>query len=302
MVAAARESTRFPAARTVTYSVLGIPVAFTSDVEEAHARVHGSYGSFESVPAAEPVLLELLQLPEGQGFAVRDSGGYERSWPQAEAATVDVLNRLTALMFGTLHERRRVLAVHAAALVHRDGALIVAGKSGAGKTTVSLGLVRRGLGLLSDELAVLETETGAVLPYRRSLHIRPQTVGLVPELGFLEERPRHQLGGGIEWALSQEELGHVLPAASAVAAPLRAVLLLDGTPDPGRPGTVTPLPPAVAALELLRSTWKASIDFDGTMATIVRLVSQARCGRLTVGELESTLDAVTGWLEDGRDG
>jgi hypothetical protein len=301
MVTPARVSTRSPAVRTVTYSVLGIPIAFTSDVEEALERIHDSYGSFESGAEPDPLSIELLRLPDGEGCSVRDSGGYERSWPQAEAAIVDVLNRLTALMFGTLHERRRVLAVHAAALVHRDGALIVAGKSGAGKTTVALGLVRRGLGLLSDELAVLETETGVVLPYRRSLHVRPQTVDLVPELGFLEERPRHQLGGGIEWALSQDELGQVLSAAAAVAAPLRAVLLLDGTPDPGRSGILTPLPPAVAALELLRSTWKASIDFEGTMATIVRLVSQARCGRLAVGELESTLDAVTGWLEDGSD-
>jgi hypothetical protein len=301
MVAAARESTRSPAARTVTYSVLGLPISFTSDVGAALERIHDSYGSFESGAEPDPLSIELLRLPDGEGFSVRDSGGYERSWPHAEAAIVDVLNRLTALMFGTLHERRRVLAVHAAALVDGNCALIVAGRSGAGKTTLAVGLVRRGLGLLSDELAVLETETGVVLPYRRSLHVRPQTVDLVPELGFLEERPRHQLGGGIEWALSQDELGKRIPGARAIAAPLRGVLLLDGTPDPARPGTVVPLPPAVAAMELLRSTWKASIDFDGTMATLARLVGDARCGRLQMGELESTLDAVTTWLEAGHD-
>jgi hypothetical protein len=284
--------------------VLGVPISFTSDVEEALERIHASYGSFASSSDPEPseaVLLELLRRPDGDGFSVRDSGGYERSWSHAETAVVDSLNRLTALVFGHLHTRRRVLAVHAAALVDREGALIVAGRSGGGKTTLALGLVQRGLGLLSDELAVLETETGVVLPYRRSLHIRPGTVGLVPELDFLHERPRHQLGGGIEWALTQDELGQVLPAAPAAAAPLRAVLLLDGAPDPARTGAVLPLPPAVAAMELLRSTWKASIDFDGTMAAVVHLVAGARCGRLEVGELESTLDAVTGWLEEDRD-
>jgi hypothetical protein len=290
----------------VTYSVLGVPISFSSDVEEALERIDASYRPFESesdaeteAPGFEPVLLELRRLSDEEGFSVRDSGGYEQSWLDAEAAVIDSLNRLTALVLANLHARRRVLAVHAAAVVHRGEALIVAGPSGAGKTTLGIGLARRGLGLLSDELAVIDTDTGVVLPYRRSLHVRPQTVDLLPELDFLRARPRHQLGGGIEWALTPDEFELALPAGLGAAAPLRSVLLLDGVPNPSRVGGVTPIPAALAAMELLRSTWKASIDFDGTMTGVVGVVGGARCGRLEVGELESTLDAVTRWLEEG---
>jgi hypothetical protein len=174
----------------------------------------------------------------------------------------------------------------------------VSGPSRGGKTTVSLGLVRRGLGLLSDEFAVIEIDSGLVLPYRRSLHIRPDTIELVPELGFLRARPRHALGGGIEWALTPGELGDVLPGGLGAPAPLRFVLILDGVPDPARPGTVTPIPRAVAALELLRSTWKTWVDFDGTLDAMASLVSEARCARLQVGGLESTLDAILSWVDE----
>ena len=100
-------------------------------------------------------------------------------------------------------------AIHAASLAHSGGALIVAGETGRGKTT--LGLVRRGLGLLSDEIALVERDEARILPYRRSLHVRPGTPELIPELGFLLERPRNQLGGGIEWTLPPWELECAFP-------------------------------------------------------------------------------------------
>jgi len=286
--------------RSLSYAVLGISIVFTSNVDDALERIDGSYGSFAESPepATEPLFVELLRHPDGETFTVRDTSSAERSWTSADAAMVDSLNRLTALVLAALHERRQILAVHAAAVVIRSGALIVAGRSGGGKTTLALGLVRRGLGLLSDELAVIETDTRLVLPYRRSLHIRPDTVELVPELGFLLGRPRHELGGGIEWALAPDELGDTLPGGLGAAAPLRFVLILDGLPDGSRSGAVTPISRAVAALELLRSTWKASVDFDGTLDAIVPLVADARCATLEVGALEPTLDAVVAWLEE----
>jgi hypothetical protein len=190
-----------------------------------------------------------------------------------------------------------IYAIHAGAVVYQGGALMIAGRSGQGKTTLVLGLLRRGLGLLSDEFAIADPASQQIVPYRRSLHIRPGTLELIPELRFLYDRPQHQLGGGIEWALGPQELERSLPGCLAESAPLRYVLLLDGTPQPEQAPTITSVSPALATIALLRGTWAASVDFAGGLAQVGRLLDGAACARLRAGGLEATLDSITHWLE-----
>jgi hypothetical protein len=282
---------------TARYSVLGIPVIVSSDVAEALDRVAETYGAFRHDEGAldGALFVELERLDGEHAYIVRDSGGYMGRWPDSGSAVVDLLGRIVQGVLARLYARG-VHAIHAAALAYCGSALIVAGKSGQGKTTLALGLLRRGLSLLSDEFAIVDTDTPRILPYRRGLHIRPGTPELVPELSFLSDRPQHQLGGGIEWALAQADLERAFPGCLAPAAPLRYVLLLDGPPQPGRAPAIEPAPAAVAAMELLRGTWAASRDFAGALARIARLMDGVVCGRLRVGALDPTLDCVTSWM------
>ena len=160
-----------------------------------------------------------------------------------------------------------------------------------------LGLLRRGLGLLSDEFAIADSAQQLIQPYRRSLHIRPGTPELIPELAFLRDRPQQRLGGGIEWSLAPDQLAQALPGGLASAAPPRYVLLLDGPPRPQADPALVPIPAAVATIELLRGTWAASVDFDGGLARIGRLLDGVACARLRAGALEPTLDVLMQWLE-----
>ena len=64
--------------------------------------------------------------------------------------------------------------LHAGAVVTPGGAaLLIAGPSGFGKTSLTLELLVRGLGFLSDDYAPIDLATGSVHPY-------PRTVGLLP--------------------------------------------------------------------------------------------------------------------------
>ena len=193
-----------------------------------------------------------------------------------------------------------IYAIHAGAVVYKGAALIIAGRSGQGKTTLVLGLLRRGLGLLSDEFAIADSAQPLILPYRRSLHIRPGTPELIPELAFLRDQPQQRLGGGIEWSLAPDQLARALPGGLASAAPPRYVLLLDGPPRPQADPALVPIPAAVATIELLRGTWAASVDFAGGLARIGRLLDGVACARLRAGALEPTLDMLMQWLEAQR--
>jgi hypothetical protein len=289
-----------PTLLTAWYSVLGIPVAIMSDEPEVLLRVDETYAAFRATPAigGEVIALRLLRAQVEPAYIVSDATR-SRRWPTYANALLDLLDRLVHALLARLLAQG-IYVVHAGAVVFHGGALALAGRSGQGKTTLTLGLLRRGLGLLSDEFAVVEPTERLLLPYHRSLHVRPGTPELIPELRFLQQRPRHELGGGSEWALTPADLEYALPGCLATAAPLRYVLLLEGAPSADRTPAITPIPAALAALELLRGAWAASVDFDGTLAQIGRLLNDVPCARLRGGALEPTLDAILSWLEAHR--
>jgi hypothetical protein len=292
---------------TAWYSVLGAPFAVVSDVAEALLQVDETYMAFRAAPGAldQAIVLRLQRIPAEAAFLVSDStdgivtNGRARRWPAYQDALLDLFDRLVHALLARLLSQG-LYAIHAGAAVYRGGALMLAGRSGQGKTTLTLGLLRRGLGLLSDEFAVVEPVARQVVPYHRSLHVRPGTLDLIPELGFLRERPRQQMGGGSEWAVAPRDLERSLPGCLAQAAPLRYILLLDGTPHTDTRPTITAAPAALAALELLRGTWAASVDFAGALTSISKLLENIPCARLQVGALEPTLDVVISWLEASR--
>jgi hypothetical protein len=289
-----------PAPSTAWYVLLGISATVTSDVPDALRRVDESYAAFRAPPAtADAVIaLALLRAPAESAYVVSDAAGARR-WPDYQAALLDLFDRLVHALLGHLLAQG-IYVVHAGAVVFQGGALALAGRSGQGKTTLTLGLLRRGLGLLSDEFAVVEPTERRLMPYHRSLHVRPGTPELIPELRFLHERPRHQLGGGSEWAVTPRDLEQAMPGCLALAAPLRYVLLLEGTPRADQSPAIMPIPAALAALELLRGAWAASVDFDSALAQVGRLLDGVACARLRVGPLEPTLDAILAWLEARR--
>jgi len=286
------------------YLVLGVPIVVGADDAEALELVDATYAGFrQDIDALEPAFTaELLQIEADASAGphpavlVRDSQGYLRAWPDAHAAAIDLLDRIVHGVLAELH-KRDIYAIHAGATVYRGAALIVAGRSGQGKTTLTLGLLQRGLGLLSDELAVIDPASQQIIPYRRSVHVRPGTPELIPELSFLSQQPQLRLGGGIEWSLTPAALAQAFPGCLAPGAPLRYVLLLDGTPQPGGMAAIAPVPAALATMELLRGTWAASRDFGGGLARLSQLMNGVVCGRLRAGGLEPTLDTIIGWLE-----
>src|SRR5207247_1335232 len=60
-------------------------------------------------------------------------------------------------------------------------AALLCGDGGAGKSTLTLALLRRGCAYLSDEVALLDLTAGNVRAYPRSLGIREGTLSLIGE-------------------------------------------------------------------------------------------------------------------------
>jgi hypothetical protein len=281
----------------IRYDVLGVLVELVSDDAAITEVIEASYGIFRSEAAVADGAEAAVRLSVERtkaGWLV--AGGTDKpvTCLGADIAAIHTLDRLVDSVQRGLHARG-LISIHSAAVATPGGIVVIAGASGQGKSTVALGLAHRGFGLLSDELAILDRD-GMVLPYPRSVHVRPATLDLIPALGFLAERPRLTLGGGSEWALTPAELRDRWGGTPPTAGPLAAIILLDGVPGANEP-SLTAISPAIASLELTRSSWAASVKFGNTLARLATFASTVPCARLRSGPLERTLDVVTDRLD-----
>jgi hypothetical protein len=301
-----RPADRAALGRTLRYDVRGVWLEVTSNIETVLDVVDATYAAYRmdngiaGPPAPDETLsFSLMVAARGEPCLLHVPGGRIEALESPAVGLLALLEAMVGEIVAASH-RRGILAVHAGAVAGPAGATIIAGRSGQGKTTLVLGLVRHGFGLLSDELALLDPAAGLVRAYRRSAHVRPATLELIPELGPLADRPVHRLGGGVEWTVRPQEIAALLGGRLSDDAPLGAVILLDGAPDPTNAPRLTEVAAAVATLELLRTTWAASIDFRGTLTTLGTMLAEVPCFRLAVGDFEATVTSVAERAERGR--
>jgi hypothetical protein len=281
---------------SVHLDVIGVRIALESSLSSVLECVADTYWSFGAPPSLDEGSLVLGLDPIADGFRLRDSRGVTQGFKDEHSALLGTLERITQIVLGQL-TAAGILAVHAAAAVHRGETIIMAGRSGSGKTTLVLGLLSRGLTLLSDELALIAKGDGMVLPYPRSIHVRPGTPELIPALAYLSSKPPRHLGGGIKWSVNSAALDRAIPGCMAGPAPARHILLLE-PPAPGhRVAELVPIAPAVTVVELLRGAPAVAFGLGPVVRRLSEVVANCRCARLTPGPLAGSLDLVTQWLE-----
>ena len=102
------------------------------------------------------------------------------------------------------------LIIHAA-VIEKDGlAAILPAPPGSGKSTLCAALVNRGWRLLSDELAIVEVSTGAVIPLPRPVSLKNASIDIIqayaPEAVFSPK----------VFGTSKGTIGHMKPPTSSV--------------------------------------------------------------------------------------
>jgi len=87
--------------------------------------------------------------------------------------------------------RGEYLQLHAATLAYDGQAVVFAGPSGTGKSTLAAGLLARGWSYLSDEFALVDPDTLHVPPFPKALCIKAGSFDLVERLHLPLWRRRH---------------------------------------------------------------------------------------------------------------
>jgi hypothetical protein len=187
---------------------------------------------------AAPVVFEVLHrgaAPPANPWGVwRDAEPLEMTVAENYVLAY-LLWEITRLMFERTGD---AVHLHGAALVQNGRAVVLAGRSEAGKSTLAGWLTHRGWGFLTDEAALVDPDTLIVSPFWRPIGVR-RPGPLDPLLG---DAPSEGFGDN-EWLVPASTIG-----ALAAAAPLASIAFPSLAPN--EPTALSPVSPAVALVEL----------------------------------------------------
>jgi len=196
------------------------------------------------------------------------------------------------LLNAALDRAPHLAAVHAGVVAHAGQAALVCGESGAGKTTLTLALLRQGCAYLSDEVALVDRTSGTVEAYPRSLGIREGTLSLLGQM---------PLGSGAFQAtsLTGDRKWFTDPAAAAPAgvrqrAELRHLWFLEGFASEPR---ITPSDPWQAAQRFARSLRHVHERGMQRLWTSLEVVRRCRAWDVIAGTPEATACALMHLVE-----
>ncbi|MCI0432560.1 MAG: hypothetical protein L0271_02765 [Gemmatimonadetes bacterium] len=291
----------------LTLPVLGIPVSFESNSEmviEIADEAYGAWRSLDRLPAmisAERVRIRIFV--EDAGSTVRPGAMVYRLasadrvllWTGGTAGITDVTRRdgVAWVQPSLLHERAMFrysvleamtqsvltfldrLPLHAAAIERNGVALLLAGPSGTGKSTLACTAALNGWSVLADDVVFLQT-----VPELRiwglpgHLHLPPSATETFPQLGGA---PLRLLANGKTKIAVDVRSIDALPATPFVTR--AGICLLDASPDP----SVTPLSADEVESALLAELEPGFDRFADSLAGAVRELARDGGWRLGRG-------------------
>ena len=168
-------------------------------------------------------------------------------------------------------------------------AVALPGEMEAGKTTLTAGLVRAGLGYLTDEALAFDRDTLLVHPYPKPLSIDPGAWPLFPELAPPD--PGEEGYDCVQW---QVPATAIRPGALADPCPVVAVVF--PRYEAGADTALSPVGRGEALVELAKNTFRFKERGAPELDLLAELARSVECYRLTMGELDGAVDLVAGLL------
>jgi hypothetical protein len=186
------------------------------------------------------------------------------------------------------------LILHAGGVEHDGVGVVLPGAMEAGKTTLAAGLVRAGFGYLTDEGVAVDRESLRIHPYPKPLSIDRGAWPLLPEL-----EPEADLATNAykadQWQVPPDAI-----RANALGRPCAIALIVFPKYEAGAETSVEPLGRAEALVELAKNTYKFDVQGAPALDVLAEIVRPADCYRLTSGDLDAAVAAVSDLLATAR--
>lgn len=256
---------------TAVYDLLGFRVAVTvpdAAVDRACRAVLANFAT--DVPASLRPMRSYALLSTDDRWHVESDGQRMYSGADPRDAVAALEGRL---VLDALGRRPDLFHVHGAALTppDLDGAVVLAGEAGVGKTTLARALMERGFLPYGDDVTLIDSVSLEVQPFPRAFHLR-------------------ESGGGEAHVRDRLPTYFHPPRWAPTPLPVRLILFLSRGAEADPRATL--LAPTEAAGFLLRHSGSLATAPAPTLAVAVRLIAQARCYRFGLGSPEASAASI----------
>jgi hypothetical protein len=247
------------------------------------------FGEYGQVAPAE----YLLNIPGTARYYVRN-GNEVRLVIEPSAPIANISTYLLGSVFGVLCHQNGMLPLHASAIECGGVVSAFLGESGAGKSTLVACLQRRGHRVVSDDICLLQSDSGAmrVIPVAGWLKLWNQS------LQYLGETPVEQN----RVFSTDDKFRLFLPDPGSTRSQLARVIFLARDPNAQAQPALQPLPLVDAIAGLMDMTYVGYVPaLAGQQSTIFQLCARvfqhAHAWRLTVPWGLDRMDSVLDLLE-----
>ena len=201
-------------------------------------------------------------------------------YKESEATNIAVLSHpLFTIPLAELLKHRGLYMVHAAGVSIDSEGLLIAGASGAGKTTLTLALVRAGFDFLGDDTTFLRNDSDGLqaLAFPDEVDVTADTVRLFPELQDLAREPLSN--GRRKWSIAPPAIYQ----SRIIDRCVPRVLVFPQVAD-AEESVLTPMPKDAALLEMMCNVVRTEAGAaQAHLDTLALLVQRCSCFRLQTG-------------------
>lgn len=242
--------------------------------EPIAADIELAFQSSIREPTQQPSTLRIQEEPDGT-FSVSGLG----------QETIGSLTRgdlmtfvMEAVVRGLVTNLNSAVALHAGAVAWNGRAILVAGGTGVGKSSLVAWFTDREFEYLTDEIAFLIGDGSKLLGFPRALVLKPGSLELVKAFGAFQGAAT--VPAGSHTLLAPSHLG------SAVSAPIEPGLIVFPQFTSGSDLRIYSMSAAEAATQLVTCNLNARNLPDGGFAAISQLARSAPAIRLQYGDFE----------------
>ncbi len=178
------------------------------------------------------------------------------------------------------------LVVHAAVVERRDRALVLPGPPGYGKSTLCAGLVSRGWRLLSDELTLIDPQSGDVVPLTRPVSLKNDSIEVIRRFS-----PGAVLGPTVRDTLKGSVAHLKAPAESVRRAtePARPRWIVLPRYEPGAAARLKPLPKGRAFMQLADNAFNYNLHGRRGFEVLAQIIEACACYEFAYGNLDEAV-------------
>lgn len=182
-------------------------------------------------------------------------------------------------VYGLCHQH---LTLHSAVLERGGRALLLPAPSGSGKSTLCAALLFSGWRLLSDELALIEPDTAALLPIPRPVSLKNASIDVIRRFA-----PQVEFGSRVE-ETAKGVVAHFAPPATAVQdshRPAAPGFIVFPKYTAGAPARLAPIERAQTFMRLIENAFNYDIFGREGFDLLGSLVDRSACFTFEYGDL-----------------